>query len=85
MSSYKKPADNNPNTTSLLLGVFFDTTWRMFTPVLGLTLLGWLLDKMLDSRPIGILVGLGFGVLGSVFLTYRLYKNVTQQVQKERK
>ncbi|MDO4684339.1 MAG: AtpZ/AtpI family protein [Candidatus Saccharibacteria bacterium] len=85
MSSSKNAPSDSPSTTQLLVGTFLDTTWRMFAPVLGLTLVGWVIDKTAHTRPVGTLVGLGLGVLGSAFLTIRLYQTVTQQMHKEHK
>lgn len=85
MSSSKNAADTTSSSTQIIVGTFLDTTWRMFVPVLGFTLLGWMIDKALMTRPIGILSGLAIGVLDSAFLTVRLYQSVAKQMQKEQK
>lgn len=82
MSSDKKAPASSSSTTHLIVGTFLDTTWRMFVPVLAFTLLGWLVDKLAHTRPAGILTGLVIGVIGSTFLTIRLYQTVTK-MQKE--
>lgn len=85
MSSSKNAADTTSSSTQVIVGTLLDTTWRMFVPVLGFTLMGWMIDKVLMTRPIGILAGLVIGVLGSAFLTVRLYQSVAKQMQKEQK
>lgn len=49
------------DTVMTIVGTIGDTTWRMFVPSVGFTLLGVWLDGQLGSKPwlmaIGILVG----------------------------
>ena len=55
------------DTTRAILGTIGDTTWRMFVPSIGFTLLGVWLDGMLSTKPWlmfgGIVLGLGLAVL----------------------
>ena len=32
--------------------------------IVGMGLLGWLIDRWLDSAPIGVLIGAGLGIVG---------------------
>jgi hypothetical protein len=45
----------------LLIGIIADTTWRMFVPTIGATILGVYLDTQLSTKPwlttLGIIVG----------------------------
>lgn len=43
-----------------------DTTWRMFVPVLGLTIIGVLFDQQMGTKPIALGMGIivGFGIAG---------------------
>jgi uncharacterized membrane protein YccC len=54
-------------STVLLLLTIADTTWRLFIPIIGLTVAGLLLDKQFGTKPwlmiISILVGVGIAVL----------------------
>lgn len=49
------------STVFLLLGTIADTTWRMFVPTIGLTILGVYLDNTISSKPwmtvLGIIIG----------------------------
>lgn len=64
-SSHKKsdesPAPPEKSTVVLLLGTITDTTWRMFVPSIGLTIVGVIMDNWLHTKPwltlSGILVG----------------------------
>ena len=55
------------STPLLLLATIADTTWRMFVPSIGMTLLGVWLDTVFTTKPwlmiIGIIVGFAFAIL----------------------
>ena len=38
-------------------------SYTLLASVLILTLLGWYIDRSIDTSPIGLLIGLGFGLL----------------------
>lgn len=79
MSDRETPSKQpNPSTDNqlLIVGTFLDTTWRMFVPILVTTLLGYLADKQFASRPVGVLIGLGLGIVISVLLVWQQYKTV---------
>lgn len=68
MSSSPKKRDESPappekSTAILLLGTIADTTWRMFVPTIGLTVMGVILDNSFGMKPwctiIGIIIGVG--------------------------
>lgn len=65
LSDGQKSADTD--TFKVILGTIGDTTWRMFVPAIGLTLLGVWLDMLLDTKPwlmvSGIVLGAFFAVL----------------------
>lgn len=63
-------------TTLLILGTITNTTWRMFTPVIVLLLVGMQLDKHLGHRPLWSLSGVivGFGI--AIWLVYRQCRRV---------
>jgi hypothetical protein len=74
----KKPVPPDQSTVVLLLGDIGDTTWRMFVPTVGLTVLGLLADKWLHTTPwlmsAGIVIGAGIAYL----LVRRQIKKVKQ-------
>jgi ATP synthase protein I len=43
--------------------------------IVGLTLLGYWIDRRFESAPWGVLIGLGFGMVGG---TYNLYRAARQ-------
>ena len=61
------PAPPEQSTVILLLKDTGDTTWRMFVPSIGMTLLGVWLDTVFTTKPwlmiIGIIVGFAFAIL----------------------
>lgn len=61
----KKP---DADTVMVLLGTIGDTTWRMFVPSVGLTLLGVWADKQFDTKPWLMIIGIALGVLGAFLL-----------------
>ena len=61
------PAPPEQSTVILMLKDTGDTTWRMFVPSIGMTLLGVWLDTVFTTKPwliiIGIIVGFAFAIL----------------------
>lgn len=58
----KRDADTPPvQTATFLLKDIADTSWRMFVPTIGATILGLVIDKVLHTTPwimiISILIG----------------------------
>jgi F0F1-type ATP synthase assembly protein I len=71
----KPPSDSTENQM-LIIGTFLDTTWRMFVPILVCTLIGYGVDKMQNTLPTGVLVGMVIGIILSIMLVYQQYKKV---------
>ena len=61
------PEPPDESTVILLLKDTGDTTWRMFVPSIGMTLVGVWLDTVFTTKPwlmiIGIIVGFAFAIL----------------------
>lgn len=53
-----------------------DTTWRMFVPSIGFTLLGVWLDGQLSTKPWLMIIGIGVGCLLAFLLVYRQFAAV---------
>ncbi|MGE5312566.1 MAG: AtpZ/AtpI family protein [Acidobacteriota bacterium] len=53
-----------------------DTTWRMFVPTVGFTLLGVWLDGLWNTKPWLMIAGIAVGVLGSVLLVREQLRRV---------
>lgn len=55
-------------TLGVLLGTIGDTTWRMFVPSVGFTLLGVWLDSQFGTKPWLMTIGIFVGFLGAFLL-----------------
>ena len=56
------------STPLLLLATIADTTWRMFVPAVGFTLLGVWLDGQFSTKPRLMFTGISLGTLGAWLL-----------------
>ncbi len=74
----KKPTPPDRSTVILLLGTMADTTWRMFIPTIGLTVLGLLADKQLHTTPWIMILGIIVGSWVAYMLVRRQIKKVKQ-------
>lgn len=57
------PTPPDKSTVILLLMTMADTTWRMFLPIIGLTVLGLLADKWLHTTPWIMIVCMIIGIV----------------------
>jgi len=62
----QKPAE--PEALGVILATIGDTTWRMFVPAVGLTLLGVWADGQFQTKPWLMIIGIVLGFLGAFFL-----------------
>ena len=74
----KKPVPPDQSTVVLLLGDIGDTTWRMFVPTVGLTVLGLLVDKWFHTTPWIMSAGIVIGAAIAYLLVRRQIKKVKQ-------
>lgn len=65
------------NVTMVIFGTIADTTWRMFIPPFTFSLIGYGIDRLTGTRPVGVLVGLGLGVVTAGLLTFQQYRKVS--------
>lgn len=72
----KQPTPPDRSTVILLLGDLVDTTWRMFVPTIGGTLLGWWADHAWHTFPWLSIAGLLVGCLVSAMLIKDLFTRV---------
>ena len=70
----------NSSTVILLLRDIGDTTWRMFIPTIGFTLLGVWTDSLLDSKPIGLIIGVIVGGLAAFWLIRMQLKTIDKDI-----
>lgn len=59
------------STVILLLSTMADTTWRMFVPIIGLTVGGLLLDKQFHTTPVLMIIGIILGIILAAVLVRR--------------
>lgn len=62
-----------------ILGTIGDTTWRMFVPSVGFTLLGFWLDSQFDTKPTLMIAGIVVGSIFAVILVMTQLKRVKSQ------
>lgn len=74
----KQPATSDVAAVTMLLGTIGDTTWRMFVPTVGMTILGLLADKWLHTTP-WIMIG---SIILGAYLAYVLVKRQVKKVQQ---
>jgi hypothetical protein len=72
----KTPPPPDKSTVILLLGTIGDTTWRMFVPTIGFTVLGLVADKWLHTTPWIMIAGIILGTYGAYVLVRRQIKEV---------
>lgn len=74
--SDEQPAPPDPTTVILLLSTIGDTTWRMFVPTVGMTVLGVILDNMFATKPWMTVLGIGLGTVIAGLLVRRQLQKV---------
>lgn len=70
-------------TARVILGTIGDTTWRMFVPSIGCTLLGVWLDSVFGLKPWLMFAGVVLGFVGAYLLVNKQLGRVKRK--KERK
>lgn len=77
-SDNKRVPSEKPNksTVVLLFTIAADTTWRMFIPIIGGTIVGVWADNTMASKPAWSIVGIAVGVVIATVL-------VRQQMKKK--
>jgi ATP synthase protein I len=77
--SHNSDGEHTPPSRSavfLLFGTIGDTTWRMFVPTVGLTVLGLLVDKWFHTTPWIMSGGIVLGVYFAYVLVMRQIRKV---------
>lgn len=76
-----EPSEKSQKSTALILfSIAADTTWRMFVPTLGGTLLGLWIDDMNNTEPWYGVGGLAIGIVITTFLVRQQYKKANEDV-----
>jgi len=66
-----------PEQTHLafIMGTLADTTWRMFVPTIGLTTLGFTIDKTYGTKPWLMIIGIVLGaVIAGMLVKRQLFR-----------
>jgi len=61
---------------SVMWATFGDTTWRLFVPSVGGTLLGVWADESWGTTPLMIIIGTGLGISCAIWLVVLQYRKV---------
>lgn len=78
-SGDEKNVPPDSSTVILLLLTIGSTTWRLFVPSIGFTVLGLLLDKQFKTTPWIMTVGIILGATVAALLIRSQLKKVKQQ------
>lgn len=69
---------SNKSTVILLFTIAADTTWRMFVPVIGGTVLGVWLDNAIETKPILTILCITLGVvIAGILVRQQLNRKLT--------
>lgn len=74
----KPPEQPEKSAAIILFTIAADTTWRMFVPTLGGTLLGLWIDSMNNTEPWFGIGGLAIGIVITAFLIRQQYKQSSE-------
>lgn len=71
-----KPTEGKPEKSAalILFSIAADTTWRMFVPTLGGTLIGLWLDGIFKTEPWCGIGGLAIGIVITALLVRQQYR-----------
>lgn len=69
----------NSSTVILLFTTMADTTWRLFVPTVGLTILGLVLDKNMNTTPWLMIAGIVLGSIIAILLVKQQLKKVKKK------
>ncbi len=78
-NSEDKPKPPEKSAALILFSIAADTTWRMFVPTLGGTLIGLWLDSQFKTEPWCGIGGLGIGIVVTAFLIRQQYRQANEQ------
>ena len=72
------------DTIGMVLATIGDTTWRMFVPSVGLTLLGVWADSQFETKPWLMIVGIALGFTGSFLLVKKQISGIKSRTESKR-
>ena len=70
------------NSATLLMKTMMGTTWSVFLPTIGLTLLGLWLDNVINMKPWLTFGGIAIGVIVAAVLVWLQVAKIKQQESK---
>ena len=77
----QKPTEKSPDKSAalILFATAADTTWRMFVPTLGGTMIGLWIDGIYNTEPWYGVGGLAIGIVITSLLVRQQYKQTSEQ------
>ncbi|OYW42434.1 hypothetical protein B7Z28_01525 [Candidatus Saccharibacteria bacterium 32-45-3] len=73
------------DSVKVLLVTIGDTTWRMFVPAVGLTLLGVWADVQFGTKPWLMVAGIVLGFLGAFLLVKKQIFGIRSRQKEDKK
>jgi hypothetical protein len=71
------------DSATLLMKTMVGTTWRVFLPTIGLTLLGLWLDNVINMKPWLMVAGISLGFAVSFSLVWLQVAKIKRQESKD--
>lgn len=87
-SGHKEPEPIEPSAREIVLvmfGTLANTTWRLFVPTIGGTILGVWADNSWDTKPWFTIIGVSLGTIGSFMLIYAQLSQIKKSGLKKKK
>ena len=81
VSDAQKPG---ADAVMMIFGTIGDTTWRMFVPSVGLTLLGVWADGQFGTKPWLMLAGVVLGFAGAIVLVRRQIVGIKRRKEEQK-
>lgn len=69
----------------VMFGTLANTTWRLFVPTIGGTILGVWADNSWDTKPWFTIIGVSLGTIGSFMLIYAQLSQIKKSGLKKKK
>lgn len=67
----KSPKSKKGSSAMVIISTIGDTTWRMFIPSIGCTILGVMADRQFDTKPWFTITGVSIGVIIAAYLVHK--------------
>ena len=82
MSKQNTDANDPKAVTKMMLKTLWSTTWRIFAPVSVFFAIGLALDLNASTKPWGMVIGTGLGIIVAIILVALQLKDIRSQAKK---